>query len=71
MRVRQVVRQWALQQGFSLVEQTKMVTATSELARNTVIHGGGGAAAQPHLREPPWPAGDVDQGRAFPILLRP
>ena len=35
----------ALQQGFSLVEQTKMVTATSELARNTVIHGGGGAAS--------------------------
>ena len=44
VRVRQVVRQWALQQGFSLVEQTKMVTATSELARNTVIHGGGGTA---------------------------
>jgi len=42
VRVRQVVRQWALQQGFSLVEQTKMVTATSELARNTIIHGGGG-----------------------------
>jgi serine/threonine-protein kinase RsbT len=44
VRIRQVVRQWALQQGFSLVEQTKMVTATSELARNTVIHGGGGTA---------------------------
>jgi serine/threonine-protein kinase RsbT len=44
VRVRQVVRQWALQQGFSLVEQTKMITATSELARNTVIHGGGGTA---------------------------
>jgi serine/threonine-protein kinase RsbT len=42
VRVRQVVRQWAIQQGFSLVEQTKMVTATSELARNTVVHGGGG-----------------------------
>jgi len=42
VRVRQVVRQWALQQGFSLVEQTKMVTATSELARNTLIYGGGG-----------------------------
>jgi serine/threonine-protein kinase RsbT len=28
--------------GFSLVEQTKIVTAASELARNTVIHGGGG-----------------------------
>jgi serine/threonine-protein kinase RsbT len=42
VRVRQVVRQWAVQQGFSLVEQTKMVTATSALARNTVVHGGGG-----------------------------
>jgi len=42
VRVRQVVRQWALQQGFNLVEQTKMVTATSELARNTLIYGGGG-----------------------------
>src|SRR5215471_13111828 len=43
VRVRQVVRQWAIQQGFSLVDQTKVVTATSELARNTVIYGGGGA----------------------------
>ena len=43
VRVRHVVRQWAIQQGFSLVEQTKMVTATSELARNTVVHGGGGS----------------------------
>jgi len=42
VQVRQVVRQWAIQQGFSLVEQTKMVTATSELARNTLVHGGGG-----------------------------
>jgi serine/threonine-protein kinase RsbT len=42
VRVRQVVRQWAVELGFSLVEQTKIVTASSELARNTVIHGGGG-----------------------------
>ena len=41
--VRQVVRQWALAMGFSLVEQTKVVTAASEIARNTLIHGGGGA----------------------------
>jgi serine/threonine-protein kinase RsbT len=40
--VRQMVRQWAVELGFSLVEQTKLVTATSELARNTVVHGGGG-----------------------------
>jgi serine/threonine-protein kinase RsbT len=44
VRVRQVVREWAVQAGFSLVDQTKIVTATSELARNTVEHGGGGTA---------------------------
>jgi serine/threonine-protein kinase RsbT len=40
--VRQLVRQWAVGIGFSLVDQTKIVTAASELARNTVVHGGGG-----------------------------
>jgi serine/threonine-protein kinase RsbT len=39
---RQSVREWAVQLGFSLVEQTKIVTAASELARNTIVHGGGG-----------------------------
>jgi serine/threonine-protein kinase RsbT len=43
-RVRQVVRAWAVEAGFSLVDQTKMVTAASELARNTLEHGGGGTA---------------------------
>lgn len=42
VRIRQVVRAWSLNAGFSLVDQTKIVTAASELARNTVIHGGGG-----------------------------
>jgi serine/threonine-protein kinase RsbT len=42
VRVRQIVREWAVSLGFSLVEQTKMVTAASELARNTLEHGGGG-----------------------------
>jgi serine/threonine-protein kinase RsbT len=42
--VRQAVRRWAVEMGFSLVEQTKIVTAASELARNTLQHGGGGAA---------------------------
>jgi serine/threonine-protein kinase RsbT len=42
VRVRQIVRQWAVELGFSLVEQTKIVTASSELARNTVIYGAGG-----------------------------
>jgi serine/threonine-protein kinase RsbT len=44
VRVRQRVREWAVESGFSLVDQTKIVTATSELARNTVEHGGGGTA---------------------------
>ena len=39
---RQAVRRFAQEQGFSLVEQTKLVTAASELARNAVIYGGGG-----------------------------
>jgi serine/threonine-protein kinase RsbT len=42
VRVRQRVRDWAVGLGFSLVDQTKLVTAASELARNTLIYGGGG-----------------------------
>jgi serine/threonine-protein kinase RsbT len=41
--VRQRVRSWALQEGFGLVDQTKLVTAASELARNTLAYGGGGS----------------------------
>jgi serine/threonine-protein kinase RsbT len=39
---RQNVRRMTQQIGFSLVDQTKMVTAASELARNALIYGGGG-----------------------------
>jgi serine/threonine-protein kinase RsbT len=42
--VRQLVRSHAVSIGLSLVDQTKLVTAASELARNTVIHAGGGTA---------------------------
>jgi serine/threonine-protein kinase RsbT len=42
VRGRQAVRRLAQDQGFSLVDQTKLVTAASELARNTLIYGGGG-----------------------------
>jgi serine/threonine-protein kinase RsbT len=42
--VRQAVRQRAVELGFSLVDQTKIVTAASELARNAIQHGGGGRA---------------------------
>ncbi|MET0236923.1 MAG: anti-sigma regulatory factor [Kibdelosporangium sp.] len=44
VRVRQLVRSYAQQAKLSLVDQTKLVTATSELARNTLIYGGGGTA---------------------------
>ena len=40
--MRQAVRERAVAQGFSLVDQTKIVTAASELARNTLDYGGGG-----------------------------
>jgi serine/threonine-protein kinase RsbT len=40
--IRQAVRQRAVDLGFNLVDQTKIVTAASELARNTVQYGGGG-----------------------------
>jgi len=42
VRVRQAVRARAVQSGFSLIDQTKLVTAASELARNALEHGGGG-----------------------------
>ena len=40
--IRQAVRQRAIELGFNLIDQTKIVTAASELARNTVQYGGGG-----------------------------
>src|SRR5205823_4641928 len=42
--VRQAVRKRAVDLGFNLVDQTKIVTASSELARNTLDYGGGGMA---------------------------
>jgi serine/threonine-protein kinase RsbT len=44
VRVRQAVRVLAVTAKLSLVDQTKLVTAASELARNTLIYGGGGSA---------------------------
>ena len=49
--VRQVVRSWAVDLGFNLIEQTKIVTAASELARNTIDHGGGGTVRLQSLRD--------------------
>jgi serine/threonine-protein kinase RsbT len=48
---RQLVRRLAVQAGLRLVDQTKLVTAVSELARNTVIYGGGGVMGWSLLRE--------------------
>jgi serine/threonine-protein kinase RsbT len=49
--VRQSVRAWSQELGFSLVDQTKIVTAASELARNTIKHGGGGTLRMELLNE--------------------
>jgi serine/threonine-protein kinase RsbT len=44
VNMRQAVRRYAVEAGFSLVDQTKLVTAASEVARNTVVYGLGGSA---------------------------
>ncbi len=49
--VRQMVRAWAVQVGFSLVDQTKVVTAASELARNIVDFAGSGTLDLEELNE--------------------
>ena len=51
VRVRQIVRRWAVELGFGLVDQTKIVTAASEIARNTVDYGGGGEVLLESLSE--------------------
>jgi serine/threonine-protein kinase RsbT len=51
VRVRQAVRTKAVAAGFSLVDQTKIITAASEIARNTVDYGGGGTLQIETLRE--------------------
>lgn len=53
VRVRQVTRENSVAQGFSLVDQTKLVTAASELARNTLDYGGGGEVEITRLEELP------------------
>ncbi|HEY3928097.1 MAG TPA: anti-sigma regulatory factor [Candidatus Koribacter sp.] len=50
---RQAVRSIAASMGFSLVDQTKIVTAASELARNTLDYGGGGVLRLVHIEENP------------------
>ena len=53
VRVRQAAREAGVAQGFSLVDQTKLVTAASELARNTLDYGGGGEVEIARLNEHP------------------
>lgn len=50
--VRKAVRTWAVELGFGLVDQTKLITAASELARNTLVYGGGGSMRMEILTEP-------------------
>jgi serine/threonine-protein kinase RsbT len=72
VKARQVVRSRAMDVGFSLVEQTKIVTAASELARNTVIYGGGGEMHIERLYEGPKRTGlrltFTDQGPGIPDI---
>jgi serine/threonine-protein kinase RsbT len=51
VRVRQAVRARAIEAGFGIVDQTKLVTAASEIARNTVVYGGGGTLRIEVVRE--------------------
>lgn len=49
---RQKVRQWAIELKFTLVDQTKLVTAASELARNTLNYGKGGVMTIEMVKNP-------------------
>ena len=51
LTVRHEVRAWAVAQGLNLVDQTKIVTAASELARNALVYGGGGTASLEALED--------------------
>ena len=51
--VRQIVREWSLAAGLGLVDQTKIVTAASELARNQLDYGGGGTMTLESVNDGP------------------
>jgi serine/threonine-protein kinase RsbT len=72
VKVRQAVRACATELGFSLVEQTKIVTAASELARNAVVYGGGGEVRIERLTQGPKRTGMrltfEDQGPGIPNI---
>jgi serine/threonine-protein kinase RsbT len=72
VRVRQQVRVLAAESGLSLVDQTKLVTAASELARNALVHGGGGLARVEVVRSDSGKNGVridfVDEGPGIPDI---
>jgi serine/threonine-protein kinase RsbT len=71
VRARQRVRDIAVGMGFSLVEQTKLVTAASELARNTIEYGRGGDMTIERIDAPGVPGIRlvfVDQGPGIPDI---
>jgi serine/threonine-protein kinase RsbT len=71
--VRQAARSLAVEIGLSIIDQTKIVTAASELARNTVIYGGGGLATLEILKESPKQGLRLtfeDQGPGIPDIER-
>ncbi|GAC1695761.1 MAG: anti-sigma regulatory factor [Gemmatimonadaceae bacterium] len=71
--IRHAVRAWAVGEGLSIVDQTKLVTAASELARNTVDYGLGGTARLEVIREGLRRGVRVtfeDQGPGIPDIAR-
>ena len=73
VRVRQAVRANAVAAGFGLIDQTKIITAASEIARNTVDYGGGGTLLIEILREGQRRGVRLtftDQGPGIPDLAR-
>lgn len=71
VKVRQAVRALAVEVKLSLVDQTKVVTAASELGRNLLIHGGGGEVRLEIVEEVPRRgvrATFVDEGPGIPDI---
>jgi len=71
VHMRREVREQAIRQGFSLVDQTKVVTAASELARNIINYGGGGEMILQALAEgvrKGLKLAFVDQGPGIPDI---
>ncbi|HEY8964979.1 MAG TPA: anti-sigma regulatory factor, partial [Candidatus Methylacidiphilales bacterium] len=71
VQARHLVRKWAAELQFSLVDQTKIVTAASELARNTIVYGLGGEMRIAALENGPRKGLElvfVDQGPGIPDM---